>query len=64
MCRAGAQESIDRKIKLQDPPPEFDKLESPHQFMNAASKSEILQAAEECMTQWIKTIEIVRNAWH
>lgn len=56
----GAQESVEKKIKLLDPPPEFEKLESAHQYSVAASKAETVQEAEECMQQWIKTIEIVR----
>ena len=55
----GAQESVDGKIRLQEPPVEFEKMESPNQFANAANKTENVEAAEECMTQWIKTIEVV-----
>jgi len=56
---AGAQDSVDKKIKLQNPPPEFEKLESPNHYAAAAGKTETVLAAEECMQQWIKTIEMV-----
>ena len=61
MLPAGAQESIDQRIELQVPPSELSVLRSPSDYMSAAAKAETLMAAENCMLQWIKTVEMVRN---